>query len=60
MEGNGKVADRPEIKRMYEYPRTSDRTRILVDPLWPRGVTKEQAAVQMWMKEIAPSPNLRT
>jgi uncharacterized protein YeaO (DUF488 family) len=58
--GNGKAANRLEIKRIYEHPRTSDGTRILVDRLWPRGVTKEQAAVHVWMKEIAPSPSLRT
>jgi uncharacterized protein YeaO (DUF488 family) len=53
-------ANRLEIKRIYAHPRTSDGTRILVDRLWPRGVTKEQAAVHVWMKEIAPSPSLRT
>jgi uncharacterized protein YeaO (DUF488 family) len=60
VEGNGKAANRLAIKRVYEQPLTSDGTRILVDRLWPRGVTKEQAAVHVWMKEIAPSPRLRT
>jgi uncharacterized protein YeaO (DUF488 family) len=48
-----------QTKRIYERPSVSDGTRILVDRLWPRGVTKTQAAVHVWMKEIAPSPALR-
>ena len=47
------------IKRVYEKPEASDGKRILVDRLWPRGLTKEQAAVDEWMKEIAPSHELR-
>lgn len=51
----------PEIKlkRAYEEPSPSDGTRILVERLWPRGVTKERAAIDLWLKEIAPSPALR-
>lgn len=48
-----------KIKRVYEEPSKSDGKRILVDRLWPRGLTKEKAAVDMWLKEIAPSTDLR-
>lgn len=48
-----------EIKRVYEQPREDDGTRILVDRLWPRGLTKEKASVDIWLKEIAPSTELR-
>lgn len=47
------------LKRAYESPSSSDGTRILVDRLWPRGVSKEKAAIDQWMKEIAPSTELR-
>jgi uncharacterized protein YeaO (DUF488 family) len=47
------------IKRAYEPPSPNDGTRILVDRLWPRGLTKEEASVDLWLKEIAPSPELR-
>jgi len=47
------------LKRAYESPSSSDGVRILVDRLWPRGVTKERAAVDQWMKEIGPSTELR-
>ena len=48
------------IKRAYDPPSRSDGKRILVDRLWPRGVKKEALALDGWMKEIAPSPELRT
>lgn len=48
------------IKRVYEAPHAEDGTRILVDRLWPRGLTKEKAKVDLWLKEIAPSAELRT
>lgn len=48
------------IKRAYEPPARADGVRILVERLWPRGVSKERAALDLWMKEIAPSPELRT
>lgn len=48
-----------KIKRIYEKASGSDGTRILVDRLWPRGVSKEEAALDDWMKEIAPSTELR-
>jgi uncharacterized protein YeaO (DUF488 family) len=47
------------IKRVYEEPAKDDGYRILVDRLWPRGLTTERAKVDLWMKEIAPSDALR-
>jgi uncharacterized protein YeaO (DUF488 family) len=47
------------IKRVYEDPTESDGRRILVDRLWPRGLTKEKARVDIWLKEIGPSNELR-
>jgi uncharacterized protein YeaO (DUF488 family) len=47
------------LKRAYEPKDGADGTRILVDRLWPRGVSKVDAAVDQWMKEIAPSSELR-
>lgn len=47
------------LKRAYEAPAESDGTRILVDRLWPRGVTKVDAAIDHWAKDIAPSTKLR-
>ena len=51
---------RPGVKRVYEPPETSDGTRVLVDRIWPRGLTKEHASVDVWLKDIAPSADLRT
>ena len=48
-----------KIKRIYETPAKEDGFRILVDMLWPRGLTKEKAKVDLWLKEIAPSNDLR-
>jgi uncharacterized protein YeaO (DUF488 family) len=48
-----------QLKRVYEPAARTDGHRILVDRLWPRGLTKEKAAVDEWMKEIAPSTELR-
>ncbi len=48
-----------QLKRVYEDPSEEDGTRILVDRLWPRGLTKEKARVDLWLKEIAPSNELR-
>ena len=48
-----------QLKRVYEEPSKYDGTRILVDRLWPRGLTKEKARVDLWFKEIAPSTGLR-
>jgi len=47
------------IKRVYAEPETSDGFRILVDRLWPRGLTREKAKVDLWLKEVAPSNELR-
>jgi uncharacterized protein YeaO (DUF488 family) len=48
-----------KLKRAYEKPNKADGTRILVDRLWPRGLTKEKAKIDLWLKEIAPSTELR-
>jgi uncharacterized protein YeaO (DUF488 family) len=47
------------LKRAYEPQAASDGTRILIDRLWPRGVSKAAAAIDLWIKEIAPSTELR-
>lgn len=47
------------IKRVYEKPEPEDGLRILVDRLWPRGLKKEDARIDHWMKQIAPSDELR-
>ncbi len=48
-----------QIKRVYESSQASDGMRILVDRLWPRGVSKEKAKLSLWLKDIAPSDDLR-
>jgi len=48
-----------QLKRIYEPYSKEDGYRILVDRLWPRGFTKEKAALDLWLKEIAPSTELR-
>jgi uncharacterized protein YeaO (DUF488 family) len=48
------------IKRIYDRAEKSDGIRVLVDRLWPRGIKKVDAHLQLWMKEVAPSPKLRT
>lgn len=48
-----------ELKRAYEKTDPADGTRILVDRLWPRGLTKRKAGIDLWLKEIAPSTELR-
>jgi uncharacterized protein YeaO (DUF488 family) len=48
-----------QIKRVYEPAAPSDGIRVLVDRLWPRGVSKSKAHLDHWMKDIAPSPKLR-
>jgi uncharacterized protein YeaO (DUF488 family) len=47
------------VKRVYEPASSSDGVRVLVDRLWPRGLTKEDAAIKFWLREIAPSNELR-
>jgi uncharacterized protein YeaO (DUF488 family) len=51
--------ERVRIKRAYEAPSADDGTRVLIDRLWPRGIGKAEGAVDHWMKEIAPSTELR-
>jgi uncharacterized protein YeaO (DUF488 family) len=51
--------DNVKLKRAYEPPAADDGMRILVDRLWPRGISKERAAIDQWMKEISPSTELR-
>lgn len=48
-----------KLKRAYETPYKADGARILVDRLWPRGLTKRKARIDLWLKEIAPSTELR-
>lgn len=48
-----------KIKRVYEGVDESDGSRILVDRLWPRGLSKDKARVELWLKDIAPSDDLR-
>jgi len=47
------------IKRVYDEPAPDDGERILVDRLWPRGISKEKAAFDEWLKEVAPTSDLR-
>ncbi len=48
-----------KIKRIYEEPTKDDGYRILIDRLWPRGISKERAKIDLWIKDIAPSNDLR-
>jgi uncharacterized protein YeaO (DUF488 family) len=48
-----------QLKRAYEGASRGDGTRILVERLWPRGVSKDEAAIELWVKEAAPSTGLR-
>ena len=48
-----------KIKRIYEAPAAGDGFRVLVDRLWPRGLSKEKAKVDLWLREISPSNELR-
>lgn len=48
------------VKRVYEAAERSDGLRVLVDRVWPRGMTKEQVQADVWLKDIAPSTSLRT
>lgn len=48
-----------EVKRIYEDDLSTDRLRILVDRVWPRGISKEKANLDHWLKEVAPSTELR-
>jgi len=55
----GLIAMNVSIKRAYETPSQKDGYRILVDRLWPRGLTKAKADIDLWLKDIAPSTELR-
>ena len=48
-----------KLKRVYEKPSKGDGLRILVERLWPRGITKERASVDLWLKDVAPGTELR-
>lgn len=54
------AASRVRVRRVYESPSPEDGVRVLVDRLWPRGLSKDEAAVDRWMKDVAPSTELRT
>lgn len=47
------------VKRVYETPAVTDGQRVLVDRIWPRGIAKKDAALTLWLKDIAPSDELR-
>src|SRR3954464_3246229 len=53
-------SQRIQVRRVYDEPRRGDGTRVLVDRLWPRGLSKEKAHLHEWSKEVAPSDELRT
>ena len=57
----GKPPSEPDVrlKRAYEPPSAGDGTRVLVDRLWPRGVSKADIAIDLWLKDVAPSTELR-
>ncbi len=48
-----------KLKRAYEPAETGDGTRVLIDRLWPRGVSKKDAAIDLWLKDLAPGTDLR-
>jgi uncharacterized protein YeaO (DUF488 family) len=50
---------RPKVRRVYEPAQSDDGLRVLVDRLWPRGLTKAKAGIDLWLKDIAPSDALR-
>jgi uncharacterized protein YeaO (DUF488 family) len=49
----------PQVRRIYDEPRQRDGTRVLVDRIWPRGLSKKRARLDEWCKQIAPSTRLR-
>ncbi len=56
---DGEVLVMIKIKRVYDHPSKDDGKRILIDRLWPRGLKKEDAQIDEWIKDIAPSNQLR-
>lgn len=57
--GKAIQADKVKLKRAYDRPAAGDGTRVLIDRLWPRGVRKVDAAIDQWIKDLAPSTSLR-
>jgi uncharacterized protein YeaO (DUF488 family) len=55
----GAAETRVRVRRVYEEPSPADGTRVLVDRIWPRGLTKEQVRVDAWARDVAPSTELR-
>jgi uncharacterized protein YeaO (DUF488 family) len=55
------MGDKPDVRvrRAYDEPQPDDGTRVLVDRIWPRGLTKDQARLDQWFKQVAPSTQLR-
>ncbi|MEU8398331.1 DUF488 family protein [Nonomuraea sp. NPDC048892] len=56
----GKSKGKVQVRRVYEEPAGDDGTRVLVDRIWPRGLTKAKASLDEWCKQVAPSTELRT
>lgn len=56
---NERLSQNVRLKRVYESPSADDGMRVLIDRLWPRGVKKTDAAIDHWMRELAPSTELR-
>ncbi len=54
-----RIPPAPRLKRAYEPPAASDGTRVLVERLWPRGLRRADARIDLWLKDIAPSTELR-
>jgi uncharacterized protein YeaO (DUF488 family) len=48
-----------KVKRVYDEPSSDDGVRVLVDRLWPRGLSKESARIDLWLRDVAPSDELR-
>jgi uncharacterized protein YeaO (DUF488 family) len=57
--GRRRAGRRVAVKRVYDEHGSSDGTRVLVDRLWPRGISRERAAADLWLKDVAPSDALR-
>jgi len=53
------VSRKIQVKRIYEEPKKDDGFRVLVDRLWPRGISKDRAQIELWSKDISPSSELR-
>lgn len=53
------MAKLPKLKRVHAAPEAADGTRVLVDRLWPRGLTKDKAQIDLWLRDLSPSDALR-